>query len=130
MTNKEKVIKHKMQSIHYYENALKSIEAGEAEKAGEFVWGSMAQALKAVAAIKDTTLRSHSQIVAYAESIAKQLENKSIYDAFIHARSLHSNFYECELEMKEIIRAAGEVREAVKTLLNLASKGIADVQGG
>ncbi len=48
MSQTELLEKYKAQSTHYFENALGSIQAGEAGKAGEFLWGSVAEALKAV----------------------------------------------------------------------------------
>ncbi len=57
MNNTELLEKHKAQSVHYLENAYKFIDAGDVEKASEFLWGSMAQAIKAVAATKEDCIR-------------------------------------------------------------------------
>jgi hypothetical protein len=122
MNQRETLEKYKAQSIHYFENALSSIQAGEAEKAGEFLWGSMAQALKAVAATKGVTFKRHRLLKDYAESLSKELGDKSIYDYFLHAESLHSNFYESDLELKDVVRIADEVRVTVDTLLRLIPK--------
>ena len=122
MNHTELLEKHKAKSVHYLENAYRFIDAGDSEKASEFLWGSMAQAIKAVAAIKGATLKSHRQLWDYAESLSKDLEDKSIYDAFLHANSLHSNFYECELELKDVIRIAEEVRMTIEKLLSLIDK--------
>jgi hypothetical protein len=119
MTNTELLEKHKAQSMHYLENAYKFIDAGDAEKASEFLWGSMAQAIKAVAATKELALKSHRDLWDYADALSKELGDKSIYDSFLHANSLHSNFYECELELKDVIRVAEEVRTTIAKLLSL-----------
>lgn len=119
MTNTELLEKHKAQSMHYLENAYKFIDAGDVEKASEFLWGSMAQAIKAVAATKNIPLKRHNLLKDYAESLTKELGDSSIYDHFLHAQSLHSNFYECELEMKDVIRVAEEVSTTVSRLLHL-----------
>jgi hypothetical protein len=111
--------KYKTQSIHYIENALASIEAGEAEKAGEFLWGSMAQALKAVAASKGRELTKHWEIGDYARELAKKTEDKSIFDVYGHASYLHSNFYEAGLRMEDVYIYAQEIRETVAKLLSL-----------
>ena len=71
--------KYKTQSVHYLENALKFIKAGNPEKAGEFLWGSMAQALKAVAASKGIELNTHQEIRRYARELAKRCKDESIY---------------------------------------------------
>ena len=122
MNHTELLEKHKAQSVHYLENAYKFIDAGDSEKASEFLWGSMAQAIKAVAATKGVTLKSHRLLWDYAESLSKELEDKSIFDSFFHANSLHSNFYECELELKDVIRVADDVRMTVGKLLQLISQ--------
>ena len=36
---RDKVNKFRSRSIHYFENALRLIDAGDAEKASEFLWG-------------------------------------------------------------------------------------------
>lgn len=110
--------KHKAQSVHYLENAYKFIDASDTEKASEFLWGSMAQAIKAVAAIKGVKLKAHRKLRDYAESLSKELSDPSIFDHFLHAESLHSNFYECELELRDVIRAAEEVRTTVFKLFS------------
>lgn len=119
MNRTELLERYKAQSIHYLENAYKFIDAGDAEKASEFLWGSMAETIKAVAATKGVTFRAHRQLRDYAESLSKELDDKSIYDYFLHAESLHSNFYESELELKDVIRIADEVRMTVDKLLSL-----------
>jgi regulator of sigma D len=116
-----KVEKYVERSRHYLRNASKFISTGDSVKAGEFLWGSMAQALKAVAASKEISLRNHARIWNYVESLTKELEDKSIYDAFVKANFLHTNFYESELELKDVRRMAEDIRIAVDKLLNLVS---------
>ncbi len=122
MDAKARVEKYAGQSRHYLLNASKFIDAGDSEKASEFLWGSMAQAIKAVVAAKGVTFRKHRLLWEYAESLTKELEDKSIYDSFVHAYSLHSNFYESDLELKDVRRIAEDVRTTVGKLLNLISQ--------
>jgi len=119
---KAKVEKYAGQSRHYLLNASKFIDTGDSAKASEFLWGSMAQALKAVAANNGMFLRNHGRIWNFAESLTKELEDKSIYDAFVHANFLHTNFYESELELKDVRRLAEDVRMTVGKLLSLISQ--------
>ena len=81
MKQTELLEKYKNQSTYYFENALSALEAGDAEKAGEFVWGSMAEALKAVAAKKATNLWRHQDIEDYAKSLAKEIGDEEITKA-------------------------------------------------
>ncbi len=122
MDTKGEVKKYVKQSLRYLKNASEFIDAGNSDKAGEFLWGSMAEALKAVAASGGIVLNNHRQIWNYTESLTKDLGDKSIYDAFIHANYLHTNFYESELELRHIRRAAEDIRVTVDKLLRLAAK--------
>ncbi len=119
MDAKAKVEKYAGQSLHYLKNASKFIDAGDSAKASEFLWGSMAEALKALALSKGIRLEKHSAIWNYIESLTKELEDKNIYDVFLHANSLHKNFYEFELELKDVRRIAEDVRMTVGKLLGL-----------
>jgi len=114
----KRIKRYRTQSVHYFENALKFIELGDAEKASEFLWGSMAQALKAVAASRDTRLKSHKDIRDYAFEIARALPDESIRHAFNSAQSMHSNFYESGLLLEDIVVAAEDVKAAVAKLLS------------
>ena len=111
--------KYRTQSIHYLQNGFEFIEAGDSEKASEFLWGSMAQALKAVAASKGTRLKKHWEIGDYAEALAKEQGDKAISEVFGHASKLHSNFYEAGLRMEEVRIYAEDIRKAVGKLLSL-----------
>ncbi len=122
METKKKIKRYRTQSIHYFENALHYIEIGDAAKASEFLWGSMAQALKAVAGSRDIWLRSHNQLRDYAMESARALKDDSIRHAFDYAQSLHSNFYECGLALEDVVRGAEDVKTAVGKLLSLIPK--------
>ena len=119
MKVKNGVEKYRDQSIHYLENAFATLDAGEIEKASEFLWGSLAQALKALAASKGIQLRTHWNISDYARELAKELGDKSIYDVFGHASYLHSNFYEAGLRKEDVDSYAEDIRAMVRKLLEL-----------
>ena len=122
MEDKKKVKKHKDQSNHYFENALQYIRIGDAEEASEFLWGSMAQALRAVTASRGITLRSHNQVRTYAAELARALNDENIWHAFTNAQSLHSNFYEAGLSLEEVQTYAERIRTTVGKLLRLISE--------
>ena len=122
MNEREVLEKYKNQSIHYFENALSSIEAGDAEKAGEFLWGSMAQALKAVAANEGKELNTHGEIRKYAAELAKKRDDVSIWDVYAIANSLHGNFYEAGLSLEEVQTNADRIRTMVVKLLGFISE--------
>jgi len=111
--------KYKAQSIHYIENAIKCVGTGDSQKASEFLWGSVAEALKAVAAVKGIELRGHKFIRDYARELAKDQKDAGIFDVFIKAESLHRNFYELGTELEEVYILSGEVRVLVDKLFRL-----------
>ncbi len=119
MNKGELLEKYKDQSVHFFENALSSIQAGEAEKAGEFLWGSMAQALKAVAASEGRELNTHGEIRRYATELAKKHNDMSIWDVYGIANSLHGNFYEAGLSLEEVQTHADRIRTTVVKLFSL-----------
>ena len=102
-------------------NAAAFMRKGDTGKASEFLWGSIAEAVKAVAASKGITFHTHRRLKEYASELARELQDKSISDAFNKAESLHFNFYESELELKDVRRMAEDIRIAVGKLLSLIS---------
>jgi hypothetical protein len=122
MEVEEKVEKYKAQSTHYLENAFVSIGAGDIEKASEFLWGSIVEALKAVAASRGRELRHHREIGEYARELAKQLGSEAISDVFGNASYLHTNFYEVELTVEEVYTYATRIKEIVGKLISLIPK--------
>lgn len=105
--------KHRNQSRHYLDNAMNYLAKGDAEKASEFLWGSMTQALKALAASRGITLRSHNELREFAKGLARELNDESIWNAYREAQSLHSNFYETGLLLEDIVEGAEKVKSAM-----------------
>jgi hypothetical protein len=101
----------------YLQNAYLSLARNEPEKASEFLWGSMTQALKAVAALNEIDLKSHRAIWEYASELAVQLGDQELFNAFKDANSLHSNFYEAGLTLDIVESFAEGIRPAVGRLL-------------
>ena len=122
MEPKVKVERYAGRSLHYLRNAAKFIDKGDAEKASEFLWGSIVQALKAVALSKGFFLKNHAAIWNYVDDLTKDLQNKDIRDAFVSANLLHTNFYESELGLDRVRILSDDIRTAVGKLLSLILK--------
>ena len=71
---------HAIHSIQYLENALIAFQNREAGKAGELLWGSVAQALEAVAAYNNRTIQSHRDLKNFAIHLSKDLDDEAIID--------------------------------------------------
>ncbi|RLG72430.1 MAG: hypothetical protein DRO11_02270 [Methanobacteriota archaeon] len=113
------VEKHLLQSRKYLFNAYKSISDRNYDKASEFLWGATAQIIKALAAKKGIILSSHRDLWDFVEQLAKELEDKPLYDAFFKANALHGNFYEVRLGEKEVVEAAEDIRKLISKILGL-----------
>ena len=122
MNHTELLEKYKAQSDRYFGNALASIQAGETEKAGEFLWGSLAEAIKAVAASDGKKLYAHEEIREYARELAKKYGDESIWDIYGIANSLHRNFYEGGLSLEEVQTHAERIRATVLKLFSYIPK--------
>lgn len=116
--------KYASQSIRYLENAFEALNKEDYDKASEFLWGSVAEAIKAVAASKGVTLRSHVELWDWARMISKELGDENIYNAFFKANSLHSNFYEVRLKPEDVLIAVDSIRYFVGKLLRLLGYNI------
>jgi len=117
MNNNKLTTKYARQSIRYLSNGFNALQKGDVDKASEFFWGSMAQAIKAVAIKRGVRLRSHGELWNYAKGLAKELNDESVYDAFFKANSLHSNFYETRLEQEDVGAVANSIKMVIGKLL-------------
>ena len=120
----ERVAAYVKQANHYLENAYVMLYQGDVEKASEFLWGSMAEALKGVAARKGVLLRDHREIRAFARALAAEMSDSELQSAYVRAEHLHSNFYEAFLEIEDLIGEGEVVAAAVRTLLGLAEQPV------
>ncbi|MBI4287159.1 MAG: hypothetical protein HY671_01885 [Chloroflexi bacterium] len=116
--------KYRLLSRQYLDNSALFLERGEPEKAGEFLWGSVAEAIKTVAARKDIVLKSHRDIWDYASKLAKEMEDQEVWHVFSLANFLHGNFYESSLERADILVYAQDITNLVNRLLGLGSESV------
>jgi len=110
----------------YLGNAYASLEQDELEKASEFLWGSMAQAVKAVAALKGVHLPSHAAVREYVSKLSKELGDPALFDAFREANSLHINFYESGLTPEIVLTSEETIRQAVGKLLGMIPREVVE----
>jgi hypothetical protein len=106
-------------SNQYLANALLALQNTEAGKAGELLWGSVAEALHAVAASKNALVESHRDLKNFAIQLARDLNDQTIQNDFIVAESLHHNFYDVKQETQDIGITVPAIQNLVKKLLDL-----------
>ena len=110
---------HAAHSIQYLENGLIALRDLEAGKAGELLWGSVAQALEAVAVHNSHTIQSHRDLKNFAIQLSKDLEDEAILEKFVLAESLHQNFYAVQQEPLDIEILVPTVKDLVARLIDL-----------
>lgn len=115
----ESLRRYVLNSRQYLENALLFLQKGEAGKAGELLWGSVAEALQAVAASRGVRLANHRSLRYFAGAIAKELGDAALAQGFRDADRLHSNFYEVELEPADVAGVLEPIRTTVGKLFAL-----------
>jgi Archaeal PaREP1/PaREP8 family len=91
--------KYVQNSSRYYENSQALLEKKELSKAGELLWGAIAEAAKALHMIvKGAPLSSHRDLGKYLENLSLQYPKKGLKKEHVAAaHQLHINFYENQL---------------------------------
>ena len=110
---------HLVHSRQYFENADSTLHEGEAGKAGELLWGSVAQAVHAVAVSKGLPVKTHRELKNFVIQIARDLDDETIATNFALAESLHHNFYVVQQEPEDIALVLPAIREIISKLISL-----------
>lgn len=113
------VQRYVIHSQQYLGNALFALQNREAGKAGELLWGSVAQALHAVAAYTNTPVTTHRALKNFAIQLARDLDDQTIELEFVVAESLHHNFYDVQQEPQDVELVVPVVQGLVSKLLGL-----------
>ena len=106
-------------SRQYLENGLVALQDGEAGKAGELLWESLALAIQAVAKFRNYNVESHRTLKNFALQLAIDLNDETVKTDFIVAESLHHNFYEIQQEPQDIAQVVPYIERVVGTLFGL-----------
>lgn len=85
-------------------------------QAGEKLWGSVAEAVRAAAARREIQFRTHAEIWRFVLRLDREYPDKDFYVLFAVADHLHSNFYEDELPVEAVTAAVPKMKELVTRL--------------
>lgn len=85
----------------YYKNALDHVRKKEFGKASEFLWGSIAQSLKLLAAMRNIKITTHRHFIEFTRQLSKELGDTELYELLLFLRQLHSNFYDREIDPED-----------------------------
>jgi hypothetical protein len=110
---------HAVHSRQYHENAIALLQQDEAAKAGELIWGSLAQAFHALAAANNQEIKPHRDLKNFAIQLSREMLDESIAINFDLAENLHFNFYVVQREVGDIMLVLPLVEELRQKIFNL-----------
>lgn len=91
----EKSFKYEQKAKEYMSNAQKLLGERKLTKAGEFLWGAIAELVKAISVLSGRPPISHKEVIDAGKHMALQLNDKEMFKLLDRsAQALHANFYE------------------------------------
>jgi len=98
-TNYNKIQTYLKNAIQYYENSQKMLKKKERGKAGELLWGAVAETAKAFSLNNyDKPINSHEGIKKFLARLSTTYKNEILETWRRSSESLHVNFYETHLD--------------------------------
>ncbi len=120
---------HVFHCRQYMDNALEALNKNEPGKAGEMLWGSIAQAVHAVDAWRGPVIGGHRDLLNFARNIGREIGDPAFPNNFQSARSLHHNFYipvESREEVEVLVPGIQTVINQILALLPEEARNEAD----
>ena len=115
------VITYREASHELLAQARTELAAGDLRQAVEKGWGAAAQITKAVAEHRGWPRGSHRYLFTTVNDLTRESGDLEIYDLFLVANGLHTNFYEHSFDAILIARDLDRVEQFIaklETLLN------------
>jgi hypothetical protein len=109
------------------DNVLEALQKDEPGKAGEMLWGSIAQAVHAVDAWRGPVIGDHRGLLNFATNLAQEIEDPAYLGIFLGTQRLHDNFYVPEAPKETIEAALPGIRQIIAEVLALLPD---EVRGG
>ncbi len=92
-------------------------------QASEKLWGASAEIVKAVAARRGLTLKTHADLWEFTTKISSEVGDPEILKLFAAANYLHQNFYENVMTLDAVRASAEAVKQFIEKLEKLLSEG-------
>lgn len=86
---------------HYFQNAQKFMRLKRFQKASELLWGTVAQTIKAHAALTGKQLFAHGQLKSYIRELAREKGDVGLFKDYEFVEKLHRNFYDEQIEHRD-----------------------------
>jgi len=107
---------------HYYHNLQEVLSKGEYGKASEYLWGVVAQSIKALALLYKTQLGTHPSIKRFVRQVSTEIEDSEYYSLFLLIEKLHVNFYDEIIEPGEFQIYLNHAKKFLDKTQNLTDK--------
>lgn len=108
--------KYAAMSQEYMGRAEDYLRQGDLKQASEKSWGAAACALKSIAEQRGWQHQSHSLLHDIANQVVDELRRPDLHDMFVHAKSMHQNFYENWEPEEGVEYAVGRIKEYLAEL--------------
>ena len=120
----DKITNYLSLSNLYLKNADGMIKKKEYSKAGEMLWGGIAELLKAIGIVYGRPISKHKELIKIAKYISLMENDDNLRDAIVrYAHSLHANYYENFIEPEEFGEYYAIVVKAHSRLLEIIMRG-------
>lgn len=97
----------------YVNDADECLKKEDYVQASEKLWGATVTIVKAIAAQRRKTIKSHEGIKYFLAQIARELKDQSINNVCLIAEGLHQNFYENTTHPDTIRKGAKTIKQFV-----------------
>ena len=97
------------------------LNAGSARAGGEMLYGALSQVIIAVAIRRGAPYREHQHRRHLIRSLARELDDPDIADAFRFAQRMHVHFYLVNMPDDRLADAVAATRGLISRLLPLAA---------
>ena len=104
----------------YFRNAEAMLGRVEPRKASELLWGAVAQGVKALAASRGLSIRTHGGLFEFVRQTSKELGREELYDALMELQVLHRNFYDEAVPPEAVSRFFGKAHGFLLALEGLS----------
>ncbi len=118
MQSNGKVKKYFDLSSKYLNDAEDCIRKGDYVQASEKLWGATVTIIKAIAAQRKKTVKTHEGINFFMAEIARELNDQNINNVSLIAEGLHQNFYEDVMHPDTVKKGAKTIRQFVTRMCN------------
>lgn len=124
----EKIGQYRLRAGQLVLNAEGLIRKGELEKAGEFLWGSIACYINCVELLHTGKAHSgHKEMVIEAKNIATVAQDTRLFEAIVGAEKLHANYYHSIIPEDEFPEYYDKAKYAFVTIQRILGDELASI---